>query len=97
MALLLAIQCQHTATAETRARKAERLAAHRGDQVLELIESANRLRSLLAHEADQHACRRLTATNHRQARTIDRLTRQLDPHRPRHRAVCARKENARGR
>jgi len=51
------------------------------------------------HRIDQLTvdCRRLTRTNHRQARTIDRLARQLDPHRPRRRAGCARKENARGR
>ncbi len=55
MALLLAIQCHHTATAIALTEKAQKLAAHRGDQVLELIDSNQRLRSLLAREADQHA------------------------------------------
>ncbi len=55
MALLLAIQCHHTATAETRARRAEALAEDRQRQIVGLSNSVTRLHDLLRHEADQHA------------------------------------------
>ncbi len=55
MALLLAIQCHHTATAETRARRAEALAERQFNRAAELYASNQRLRSLLRDEADQHA------------------------------------------
>lgn len=55
MGLLLAIQCQHTATAETRARRAERLAERQFQRAAELYASNERLRQLLERQADENA------------------------------------------
>jgi hypothetical protein len=55
MALLLAIQCHHTATEAAGRRKAERRAESYHRDVVALNNSVTRLHGLLAHEADRHA------------------------------------------
>lgn len=55
MALLLAIQCHHTAAAEARVRKTERRAEWHARENDRLCRSNDRLRQLLDRQAGEHA------------------------------------------